>query len=63
MHAKVLELVGWVREGFAIEAVEDAAQGGIRIRLHRGRESRALRFEHFEVPAILHECNKVGVAK
>lgn len=63
MNAKVVALFDSVKQGFAIAAVEDVAQGGVRIRLLRGRDARAVRFEHFEVPAILQACRSVGLAK
>lgn len=63
MNPKVLALVGWVRRGYAIAGVHDGRQGGVRIVLRRGGDSRAMWFDHFEVPAILQECTSVGVAK
>lgn len=63
MNPKVLALVSALRSGFAVASVEDAPQGGVRIRLRRGDQARALWFEHFEVPAVLQECNVVGLAK
>lgn len=63
MNPKVLALVGWVRKGFELTEVEDELQGGVRVHLTRGNEHRSLRFEHFEVPAMLQECTNVGVAK
>lgn len=63
VNAKVLALFDSVKQGFSIAAVEDGLQGGVRIRLRRGRDARAVRFEHFEVPAILQACRSVGVAK
>ena len=63
MNAKVLALFDSVQQGFAIAGVDDAMQGGVRIRLRRGREARAVWFEHFEVPAILQSCRTVGLAK
>lgn len=63
MNAKVLDLMRSVRAGFLLAGVEDAPQGGVRILLRRGDERRALRFEHFEVPAVVQECTNVGVAK
>lgn len=63
MNAKVLALFESVRQGFAIAGVEDGPQGGVRIRLRRGRDARAVSFDHFEVPAILQATRSVGLAK
>lgn len=63
VNAKVVALFDSVKQGFHIAAVEEGSQGGVRIRLRRGRDARAVRFEHFEVPAILQACRSVGVAK
>lgn len=63
MNAKVLALLGSVREGFAIASVEGAPQGGVRIHLARGRDARIVGFASYEVPAILQQCCSVGFAK
>lgn len=63
MNAKVLALVGRMRDGFEIAAVEDALHGALRIQLRRGREGAVMRFEHYELPAVVQECACVGVAK
>ena len=63
MHAKVLALVALVRQGFAVERVQDARHGGVRISLLRGTERRHLAFAPYEVPAIVQECTSLGLAK
>jgi hypothetical protein len=63
VHAKVLAMQRFVREGFALAEVQDAPQGGVRVALVRGRERRILAFAPFEVPAIVQECSTLGLAK
>lgn len=63
VNAKVLALLACVEQGFEIQHVDGAAQGGLRIRLARGGEARWISFEHFELPAVLQECSSVGLAK
>jgi hypothetical protein len=63
VNAKVLDLLRCVRAGFAIASVDEAPHGGVEIQLQRGADHRAMRFEFFEVPAVLQECTSVGLAK
>jgi hypothetical protein len=63
MNPKVVKLVALVEDGFAIRGARPRRDGGIRLRVGRGRRVEVFDFAFYEVPAIHHATRFVGVAQ
>lgn len=63
MIPKVHRLVALVDDGWAIESVEANASGDVNMVLGQDGRSQTFAFRWYEVPAIVHATEVVGVAE